>query len=134
MDWKFVYYQLTKNSILRNFRVVLFFSQKKLKQRYGTDHFIIATPILIAILLTTRKYINDENVIWGSILFTILVTFLAAHFLIKRNEKKVLIMYPEIHTLLDSKKKEFFLIWGIFVLLFYLICALWYLILVYFAF
>lgn len=134
MDLKFIYTQLTKNSILKNGRIALFFSQNIIRSRRGTDLAIIALPFLVPVFFIIKKNVHDETAIGISILSAILILFLLAYFLIKKNKKTVLDLYPDIHSLLDEHRSEFFVIWGLFMLLSTLFNVAWFLFLAYCVF
>ncbi len=134
MDWKFIYNQLTKNSLLINIRIVIFFSQSFMNKRKGADLGIIALPFLIPLFLIFKRTLHNETEIGISIIITISLLFLLAYHVIKRNKNIVLALRPDIHILLKKNLKEFYIIWGLFMLISSLFNVAWYLFLVFFIF
>lgn len=135
MNWKFIFRLLKSNSIFINFRIILFFSQKHLRKRsFLSDHLMLALPALIPFFLIIRKFVQNEDFGLLLILPLILLMIIPAHLFIKRNERIVLNSHPEIHTLLDSNRKEFLTLWILHLILFCSLCIIWYLGLVHFIF
>lgn len=130
MNWTFIYTQLTKNSILKNGRIILFFNQNIIRSRRGTDLAIIALPFLIPLFLIIGKTVHDETAINTSILLATLILFGFAYFITRKNKRIVLNSYPDIHVTLNKNRSEFFVIWGLFMIVSSLFNAAWYLLLI----